>query len=369
MLRAQDFQRPDDQARAKAEAADAGIAADLTAAMNKQRDAVDMDALEAALAVGALGTALAALHLDLFEGYLIEPLDALMQVYDDTARAEVAEIAAQVAQETVQAQVEAEAAAAAQATGLEAVAGPELLAEAGITVPTVQPIALSYDPLAPEVVAEQQAARQAVMDALTTDAQATARSAIADGLARYLSPAEIAQNVRDAIGLTERQAQAVANYRQALIDGSSQALDRTLRDRRFDATVQRLVDGSATSADAAKIDRMVERYAERQLSYRAGVIANTESLRAANEGKQAAWLQYAARTRRDPATIRRFWAVAIDERVCPSCRMVPILNPDGVPLGEPYETELGPVDMPPLHPNCRCSETFSRDAATQQSEG
>jgi len=46
--------------------------------------------------------------------------------------------------------------------------------------------------------------------------------------------------------------------------------------------------------------------------------------------------------------------VTPDDRLCEYCEAVPDMNPDGVPLGGQFQTPLGPVDGPTLHPQCRC---------------
>ena len=56
----------------------------------------------------------------------------------------------------------------------------------------------------------------------------------------------------------------------------------------------------------------------------------------------------------------RFWQTAADERVCPICSAIPLMNADGVPMGASYASPAGPVKMPPdPHTNCRCTERFA----------
>lgn len=53
----------------------------------------------------------------------------------------------------------------------------------------------------------------------------------------------------------------------------------------------------------------------------------------------------------DPEIARIRWRTARDERVCPKCGPL-----DGVKIkiNEMFDTAVGPVDGPPLHPICRC---------------
>lgn len=167
-------------------------------------------------------------------------------------------------------------------------------------------------------------------------------------------PREQASQIRSLIGLTGAQVRAIANYRRMLDAGEYlSTLTRTLRDARYDATIRRVARDGATLT-RRQISAMVQRYAERSLRYRALMIARTETIRAANGGQLEAWYQ-AQQQGLLPIDQRHKWLVATDERLCPSCRAVPGLNPGGVLLGAPFQSPLGSVALPPLHPNCRCS--------------
>jgi SPP1 gp7 family putative phage head morphogenesis protein len=160
-----------------------------------------------------------------------------------------------------------------------------------------------------------------------------------------------AREIRDLIGLTESQARAVDTFRRALesreADQIRQALERGLRDKRFDPTLRSALEGGSMSQE--QIDRMVSRYYERALAYRAETIARTETIRASMAGEHEAWRQAAEQGLLDTARTRRIWITAHDERVCPVCQP---LNGVQVRLGEPF---TGGIDAPPAHPRCRCS--------------
>lgn len=113
------------------------------------------------------------------------------------------------------------------------------------------------------------------------------------------------QRVRS-IGLTLRQLEAVANYRRALEQGSMDALTRELRDRRFDRTVRRaMADDRPLSRD--QIERMVARYRQRFIGYRAEAIARTEALRAVHEGADEAYRQASERGDLDASALVCTW--------------------------------------------------------------
>jgi hypothetical protein len=185
-----------------------------------------------------------------------------------------------------------------------------------------------------------------------------ARKAIQDVITRAFQqgghPYDQAREIRSSIGLTSQQAQAVQNYRDALESGNPSqirdSLSRELRDGRFDRSVLRAIN-EQTTIPQARIDAMVDRYAARQLNYRAEMIARTETARASNAGQQEAWDQAVDQGLLDPAGTLKVWIAAAD--CCDDC--ADVADSDGVPLDEMFDTSEGPLDGPPLHPNCRCS--------------
>lgn len=225
-------------------------------------------------------------------------------------------------------------------------------------------IHLTYDPLDRATVDAQNAVNDAISADIEATAQSTAEQIVSDGLAAGLPARVIARALHETIGLSIREATAVENYRRALQGGGRGALQRALRDRRFDGTVR--------SGDLSEdqIERMVTRYADRFRSHRASRLAITESVRAANQGRRAAWAQYIERTGIGDDGVRRFWLTAGDELVCPICSAIPGLNPNGVAFDEPFQTPIGELMGPPdPHPLCRCTEQYTRIAPVGATTG
>ena len=179
-------------------------------------------------------------------------------------------------------------------------------------------------------------------------------AALTDGLRRGINPRETAREIRVSLGLTQRQFQAVQNYRRLLESGDTGALYRTLRDRRFDRTVRRAIkDGEPLSP--SQIERMVSRYRERALKHRAEVIARTESLRSVHEGTQAAFQQAIAAGTLSKDQLMQRWVTARDSRVRDSH--------DGMhgqirPMGEPFVTDFGNLLRYPGDSLAPASETI-----------
>lgn len=211
------------------------------------------------------------------------------------------------------------------------------------------------------------------------------RAQLVEGMRLGKGPRAQARHIKSIVGLTERQANAVANFRKELegfhrkrtagawklggqidrvngaqvfkpgADGKPKdgMLARRLRDFRYDGKLQSAMD-SGKPLTPAQIDKMTAAYARKYRKYRAETIARTESMRAVNMGMQEAWRQAVMEGKVVEDLVRRFWKVARDERLCEICAPVPGYNKKGVKLGQPFVTPKGPVTLPPLHPDCRC---------------
>lgn len=217
-------------------------------------------------------------------------------------------------------------------------------------------LAMRFDMVNPGTVQAARTYGFNLIRQISDDTRDGIRAIVANAMEFGGHPYEQAREIRGLIGLTDKQAQAVANFRQMLREGDRTALSRALRDRRFDGTLNRtLGDDAVDELSQEQIDRMVARYSERMLAARAETIARTETINAARLGTQAAWTQATENGLLERATLRQGWLVTPDDRLCLYCAEVPLLNPGGVPLGQQFQTALGPVDGPTLHPNCRCA--------------
>jgi hypothetical protein len=143
--------------------------------------------------------------------------------------------------------------------------------------------------------------------------------------AEGIQPRESAKMVRSIIGLTERQAMSVYQYRSSL-----------------------LLDGHSQS----EAGRRARRYSERLMHQRAITIARTETIGASMRGRLTAWRNAQQRGLLSN-DVRKVWMTTPDDRLCRYCRhmngQTSLLNSNFASL------HFGPVDAPPLHPRCRCS--------------
>jgi len=183
------------------------------------------------------------------------------------------------------------------------------------------------------------------------------RAVILDGFTRGTGPIDTARDLRESIGLTATQSQAVMNFKSFLIDSRTdasvlrEALSRELRDHRYDATLQAALNGKITLT-RDQINKMATRYRERYRKYRAEMIARTETARAAIAGQNEVWRQALEQGLLHRERTRRVWLLAFG--ACDLCAEIPRANPDGVPLGQSFNSSDGPISDPPRHPHCRC---------------
>ncbi len=235
----------------------------------------------------------------------------------------------------------------------------EFLAAAGVGI-------VAFDQVNERAVRIMQTAQLELIRQFTDEQRRAVRAVITDGIQRGIGPVAQARNFRTAIGLTERQAMAVQNYRRLLEragDASlprgeqAEALTRTLRDKRFDPAIRRAI-ANAMPLDQVTIDRMVEANARKAVRRRSETIARTEALRAVHQGVNEGFDQAVEQSNIDPALVTQKWTSARDGRVRDSHKN---LNGQIRPLGGTWQGTYGTLRYPgdPSAPaaetiQCRC---------------
>jgi hypothetical protein len=321
-----------------------GLAKAVLAYLTKQQDAVTLEALLAAVTTGNIGN-----------------IEALLATADTAAEAAGIRDALQDAIHTAGA----------------VVAG---------SVPRLHGVTFTFNRLSPLLTQWLQGYSLNLIREMDRVTLAGIRTALQAGNTAGQSPIGVARDVRQGIGLTQRQQQAVANYRTQLeswhtrtsasgfnlggkisrrngrqtfaIDADGNPLDkifeRRLRDFRFDGQLQTALS-TGKALTPAQIDKMVAAYQRKYLRYRSEMIARTEAVRTNNAGIQEAWRQAIEKGQVTEASLRRYWKVADgDERLCNLCRPIPIKNKEGVLFAAPFSTDKGAIMLPPAHPACRC---------------
>lgn len=195
---------------------------------------------------------------------------------------------------------------------------------------------------------------------LAATAEPVVQGLIATARLSAWGPERLAQELRQRIGLTAAQNRYVDNMRRELISDPGAVLGRKLRDARFDRTLR-----SGRPLAESEIDRMVDRYRQRWLDFRANGIAQLEVQRAENAARVATF-EDAQNRGLLPDYARKYWIHMHDGKVRDSHLAIPILNPHGVPVDGTFVTPLGTLRYP-LDPagapedviGCRCSLAFN----------
>lgn len=236
----------------------------------------------------------------------------------------------------------------------------ESASEAALFLQRSLGIPMSFDVMSLGPIRHLQTHRMALVRGFSAEQTRASMAALEGAFAQGMNPRQTARVFRDSIGLTEHQMRAVGNYRQALQDGSASALDRKLRDRRFDSTVRRSVEEGGTLSQK-QIGRMTERYQQRWLKYRSEVIARTESLRSTNGGQRDMFEQAIAEGDVTNDQLLREWNTAVDERVRDSHSAMAGQEVEGI--NQPFISGLGNQLLYPGDPaapaedtiQCRCA--------------
>ncbi len=146
------------------------------------------------------------------------------------------------------------------------------------------------------------------------------QTVIANARRDGLHPRQFAPQIKEMVGLTTRQAVAVENQLNAMLQGG---------------------------VPPERAQKTADRYSERLRTLRAKTIARTETVRAAAISRRASFDQAARHGLFDPTRAYREWMAVQDDprEVCFQ------LNGTRVPFGQEF-----PEGDPPVHPNCRCVE-------------
>ena len=155
--------------------------------------------------------------------------------------------------------------------------------------------AMDFDFVNPRMVDAARTATAELVTAVGDETKAAIRSIMGRSFSEGIPPRDAGRLIRPLIGLTERDANAVANMWSRMTE-----------------------DGE----DEGKVDRVVGRYADRLLARRAETISRTETIRAAQIGQEETWLQAAEQGLIDADRATRVWLAAESPRTCPICEFL-----------------------------------------------
>lgn len=173
------------------------------------------------------------------------------------------------------------------------------------------------------------------------------------------------------IGLTPHQEMWVANARRYLESGDAAYFNLTLRDKRFDSTVERYFrEGKPVPADM--LEKAIVSYKNRALKYRADVISRTETLTAMRKARFQTHKQLVAEGVIPASAIKKWWNAVGDRRTRPSHNVLerqtrekpldlddPFVDAFGARMMYPGDTSLGATGKSTAQ--CRCKEEYIVD--------
>lgn len=238
-------------------------------------------------------------------------------------------------------------------------AGVETVTQAAGGISGLPKIQVMFDQNSPGMIDYLRSRAGALITTISSDTLANIRTVLANTTeSGEGTPMDAARQLRDSIGLTNRQVSSLNNYRYFLENGDPRAYARSIGGQAERIIGAGFRDNTMTPT---KIGGLVDAYRNRMLQSRAQIVADTESFSAANHAAHEGWQQIAAGFGSDPSQFKRFWVATNDGHTRQAHRDLPFQNEDGVGLDEPFESELGPI-MYPGDPsadpsnviNCRC---------------
>ena len=127
---------------------------------------------------------------------------------------------------------------------------------------------------------------------LDQEQQRAVQQILLDGITQGNDAEEIAQQIKDSVGLTQQQAEWVSNFRDQLESGVDDGLT-PVAERRLSATDANMAQDEfdAAETDPDTVDLLVDKYRSSLLSYRALGIAVTEIHAASIQGQDDIWHQ------------------------------------------------------------------------------
>lgn len=223
-----------------------------------------------------------------------------------------------------------------------------------------------------EAWAAQNSAR--LVTRISEESRDAVREAIRGALEVARSPQSIARDIAGTrvgnaraggmVGLTGPQAASISKARAALSSGDParmrEYLALKLRDRRFDATIRRAIrEGRAIKG--ADLDRILEAHKAKALGYRAKVIAQAETFKAAAAGRDQSYRQMLAMPGVTGITLRWQHNLSAEprvEHVAMGGTVVqlgqPFVFPDGTAMRYPHDETA-----PARHViGCRCIAVY-----------
>lgn len=173
-------------------------------------------------------------------------------------------------------------------------------------------VAIFFDRLNPRVIEALRTLETRAVEGLQESVRETVRQTISRGLQEQTPYRTIAQRVGESIGLSPRGEGAVDNFRKMLETGDREALSRTLRDKRFDKTLDRALGKDGTGLSAEQIERMTATYRKRSIAYHAESVSRDATLDAYKLAQRESWISAIEKGIVDAGSLMRQW-IGLDD--------------------------------------------------------
>lgn len=213
---------------------------------------------------------------------------------------------------------------------LERLVKPELHTEfmhgakVGLRDLTRLDVGIRFNAIDPKAVQWAEKSSALLVTHVTDSQRAMVQELVARGQSEGRTVGQTARDLKAFIGLLPQHAEAVETYKMQL-----------------------LIDGT----DAAKVERLGDKYANQLLNYRTEMIARHELLSATSEGQLQTVREAVSQGELDPSRTSRVWTVAQDERLCTICAP---MDGDSVPADEPWTLEDGSTVWIPQEAHVQC---------------
>lgn len=165
----------------------------------------------------------------------------------------------------------------------------------------------AFDSLSPDVVRAIQTLETRLITDLQDSVRETVRQRVQAGIEAGETHKAIAKDLRATLGLSPSQEESIRNYEKQLAEGSKKALERKLRDKRFDKTV---LKGNLSEE---QITRMTDAYRKRSIAHNADTVARTAVLDAQKLGQKLSITQ-AIDQGIITGAMQKTWVGIMDER-------------------------------------------------------
>lgn len=253
----------------------------------------------------------------------------------------------------------------------------------------VQPI---FNMRSPRIEQELQDKSSELITRISDEMRENVRQVLTEGMARGENPRRVAldivgrldsktkKRVGGVIGLTENQTRWALSARRYLENLDSKYFSLSLRDKRFDKTVQKAIN-SNKPLDEETVSKLVTAYKSNALRYRGETVARTEAIQAINRGEDAAIRQAIDEGLVQRKNVKKWWDDTGDLRTRTTHSVLaqkysrkkaididqPFISPSGSRMMYPGDTSL---DADPAEViNCRCKVQYEIDFIGEAADG